>query len=271
MAERSPKLAGVVAEQESGRTQDEHAREDPTGASENRRTFTPWQRVQIFVATWIGYFAVLLIGRTLRWEVEGWDNFEAALQLGKSLIYAFWHCEIFSATWFWRRRGIVVMTSQNFDGEYIGRIIRKHGYGAARGSSSRGGARALVEMVRSIRKGRLAAFTVDGPRGPRHAAKPGAVLLAKATGAPILCFHIVPARAWALRKSWDRTEIPHPFSRAAIFIAPPISVNQDAGDEEQARKLREVQASLNELGRRGEEWKAEQQIKRQNSKSKTQK
>ena len=90
MAERSPKLAGVVAEQESGRTQDEHAREDPTGASENRRTFTPWQRVQIFVATWIGYFAVLLIGRTLRWEVEGWDNFEAALQLG--VAYAALQC-----------------------------------------------------------------------------------------------------------------------------------------------------------------------------------
>ena len=269
MAERSPKLAGVVAEQESGRTQDEHAWNDPTRASENRRTFTPWERFQILVATWIGYFAVLLIGRTLRWEVIGWENFEAAEQMAKSLIYAFWHSEIFSATWFWRRRGIVVMTSQNFDGEYIGRIIQMHGYGAARGSSSRGGARALVEMIRTIRKGRLAAFTVDGPRGPRHVAKPGVMLLAKATGAPILCFHIVPARASILRKTWDRTEIPHPFSRAAIFIAPPIAVNPDAGDEEQARKLREVQATLDELVSRGQEWKAEKQIKRRNSKSKT--
>src|SRR5438034_2250737 len=168
MAERSPKPAGVVAEQERGRTQEEHAPEDPTRAGENRRTFSRWERVRIFVATWIGYFAVLLIGRTLRWEVVGWENFEAARQIEKSLIYAFWHCEIFSATWFWRRRGIVVMTSQNFDGEYIGRIIQRHGYGAARGSSSRGGARALVEMIRAIRKGRLAAFTVDGPRGTRH-------------------------------------------------------------------------------------------------------
>ncbi len=161
------------------------------------------------------------------------------------------------------------MTSRNFDGEYIGRIIQMHGYGAARGSSSRGGARALVEMIRAIRKSRLAGFTVDGPRGPRHVAKPGVVLLAKATGAPILCFHIVPARASILRKTWDRTEIPHPFSRAAIFIAPPIAVNPDAGDEEQARKLREVQATLDELVSRGQEWKAEKQIKRRNSKSKT--
>src|ERR687887_2817616 len=94
--------------------------------AETPRVFTRWQRVQIFVATWIGYFAVLLIGRTLRWDVEGWENFEAAPETGKGLIYAFWHCEIFSATWFWRKRGIVVMTSQNFDGEYIGRIIRMH-------------------------------------------------------------------------------------------------------------------------------------------------
>jgi len=269
MAEQSSKPATGVAEPEPTRNREVNARKGTGEAAESRRMFTSRERFQILLATWIGYFAVLLIGRTLRWEVVGWENFEAARQIGKSLIYAFWHCEIFSATWFWRRRGIVVMTSQNFDGEYIGRIIQKHGYGAARGSSSRGGARALVEMIRTIRKGRLAAFTVDGPRGPRHVAKPGVVLLAKATGAPILCFHIVPARASILRKTWDRTEIPHPFSRAAIFIAPPIAVNPDAGDEEQARKLREVQATLDELVSRGQEWKAEKQIKRRNSKSKT--
>ncbi len=269
MAEQSSKPATSVAEPEPARSREEDVPRGAGEAAESRRTFTPWERFQILVATWIGYFAVLLIGRTLRWEVVGWANFEAARQIGKSVIYAFWHCEIFSATWFWRRRGIVVMTSRNFDGEYIGRIIQRHGYGAARGSSSRGGARALVEMIRAIRKGRLAGFTVDGPRGPRHVAKPGVVLLAKATGAPILCFHIVPARASILRKTWDRTEIPHPFSRAAIFIAPPIAVNPDAGDEEQARKLREVQATLDELVSRGQEWKAEKQIKRRNSKSKT--
>lgn len=223
--------------------------------AENPRPFTLWERAQIFVAAWIGYFAVLLIGRSLRWEIRGWENFEAAERSGRSLVYAFWHAEIFAATWFWRQRGIVVMTSQNFDGEYIGRIIQLHGYGASRGSSSRGGMRALVEMVRLVRKGRPAAFTVDGPRGPRHVAKPGVMLLAKATGAPIVCFHIVPARAWAFRRSWDRTEIPKPFSRAAIFIAPPILVSADASEAEQSRKLEQVQATLSALVKQGEEWK----------------
>ncbi|MBZ5565509.1 MAG: DUF374 domain-containing protein [Acidobacteriia bacterium] len=107
---------------------------------ENPRVFTRWQRAQIFLASWTGYLAVWLVGCTLRWQVFGWENWEAARKLGKGLIYTFWHREIFSACWFWRKRGIVVMTSQNFDGEYIARIIQRHGYGAARGSSSRGAA-----------------------------------------------------------------------------------------------------------------------------------
>src|SRR5579872_4676314 len=119
-----------------------------SGIARNPREFTRWQRVQIFVASWVGYFAVLLIGRTLRWHVEGWENWEVANRTGKGIIYTFWHREIFSATWFWRRRGIVVMSSQNFDAEYVARIIQKHGYGAARGSSSRGAGRALVEMAK---------------------------------------------------------------------------------------------------------------------------
>jgi hypothetical protein len=152
--------AGTLEERSAAR-----APEAGVDLQENPRAFTLWQRLQIFLASWIGYLAVLLIGRTLRLEVYGWENWEAARKTGKGLIYTFWHREIFPATWFWRRRGIVVMTSQNFDGEYIARIIQRHGYGAARGSSSRGASRALGEMVRCLRHGADTAFTIDGPRG----------------------------------------------------------------------------------------------------------
>jgi lysophospholipid acyltransferase (LPLAT)-like uncharacterized protein len=222
--------------------------------SENPRAFTVWERLQIFLASWIGYFAVLLIGRSLRWEVAGWENWEAARQAGKGIIYTFWHREIFGATWFWRRRGIVVMTSRNFDGEYIARIIRKHGYGAARGSSSRGATRALVEMIKSLRKGQDAAFTIDGPRGPRLVAKAGSVLLSKATGAPVLCFHVALQHAYVFHKSWDLFQVPYPFTRAAVFIAPPVVVDRDAEEEEQARKLQQVQSTLDDLARQGQAW-----------------
>ena len=224
---------------------------------ENPRIFTLWQRVQIFFASWIGYLAVLLIGRSLRWEVFGWENWEAAHKLGKGLILTFWHREIFSACWFWRRRGIVVMTSRNFDGEYIARIVQKHGCGAARGSSTRGAPQALSEMVECLRKGVDTAFTIDGPRGPRFVAKSGSVLLAKATGAAIVCFHVALRHAYVFLKSWDLNQIPYPFSRAAILIAPPIVVAPDADEAEQARKLQEVQATLEGLTRHGEEWARE--------------
>jgi lysophospholipid acyltransferase (LPLAT)-like uncharacterized protein len=223
--------------------------------SENPRHFTLWERVQIALASWVGYVTIALVGRSLRWEVYGWENFEAARRSGKEPIFTFWHREIFAATWFWRKRGIVVMTSQNFDGEYIARIIQRHGYGAARGSSSRGAIPALKEMIRATRHGLGTAFTIDGPRGPRYVAKRGSVLLARATGAPILCFHIATRRAWVFRKSWDRTEFPRPLAHSAIFIARPILVGRDADEREQTEKLAEVQRTLDELVAQGTNWK----------------
>ncbi len=223
---------------------------------ESPRTFSLWERVQIFFATWVGYLAILLIGRSLDWEVFAWENWEAARKLGKGVILTFWHREIFAAIWFWRKRGVVAMTSQNFDGEYLARILQKHGCAAARGSSTRGAPGALAEMIECLKNGRDTAFSIDGPRGPRFVAKPGSVMLARATGAAILCFHIAVRRAYVFRRSWDLTVVPYPFSRAAAFFAPPIVVPQDADEAAQARKLQEVQATLDELRRRGEEWGA---------------
>lgn len=222
--------------------------------NENPRQFTPGERFQIFLAAGIGYWVTQMIGRSLRLEINGWEHWQAARHAGKGLIYTFWHREICAATWFWRKRGIIVMTSQNFDGEYIARIIRRHGYGAARGSSSRGAGRALVEMIQGLRRGHDAAFTIDGPRGPRFVAKQGSVMLAKAAGAAILCFHIAPKRAYVFRKSWDTLQLPWPFTKAAVFIAPPIFVAGDADAEEQARKLSEVQTSLEALQQQGRAW-----------------
>jgi lysophospholipid acyltransferase (LPLAT)-like uncharacterized protein len=218
------------------------------------RKFTAWQRLQIFFAAWTGYLLTSVIGRSLHWEVIGWENWEAARRVGHGIVYTFWHREICAATWFWRQRGIVVMTSQGFDGEYIARIICKHGYGAARGSSTRGARQALGEMARCLRQGRDAAFTIDGPRGPRFVAKQGSVILARATGAAILCFHIEPRFAYVFRRSWDLFQLPSPFCRTAVFIAPPIFVGPDAGSAEQAKKLQEVQAALKELQRLGDAW-----------------
>src|SRR5438270_5130848 len=174
-------------------------------------TYTFKERMMIRAADLAFFIAIKLIGSTVRFEVHGWENWEAASRNGKIPIYTFWHDRVFLATYFWQRRRIVVMTSRSFDGEYIARFIQRFGYGAARGSSSRGATGAIVEMVRLMRAGSPTAFTIDGPRGPRHVAKMGAVLLAKKTGNPILPFTINAEKSWQV-SSWDRPQIAKPFS-----------------------------------------------------------
>ena len=167
---------------------------------------------------------------------------------GRQPIMAFWHGRILPATVYFRRRGIVVITSENFDGEWIAGIIERFGYGTARGSTSRGAVKALVQLKRDMAAGRPAAFTLDGPRGPARVAQPGAVWLAKATGNPIVPFHIEARRHWTLR-SWDRAQIPKPFSDVAIAIGEPIEVPPDADEAamEQARQTLEARLTTLEV------------------------
>ena len=201
------------------------------------------------------YLTIKLIGSTIKFEVEGWENWEAASSDGHIPIYTFWHNRIFLSIYFWQRRRIVVMTSQSFDGEYIARFVQRFGNGAARGSSTRGATGAMVEMVRLMRAGCPAAFTIDGPKGPRYVAKMGSVLLAKKTGHPIVPFTIVARTLWELKNTWDRTQIPRPFTRARVVIAPPIFVPADAGEEELAARRDELQRALDEVVEKGERWR----------------
>ena len=198
------------------------------------------------------------LAATWRWRVEGLHHYESILASGKQPIFAFWHGRILPATVFWRDKQIVVITSQNFDGEWIAGIIRRFGYGTARGSSSRGGARALVQLRRDLSDGRPTAFTIDGPRGPARVAQPGAVFLAGATGHPILPFHIEASSAWTMG-SWDRTQVPKPFARIGVAIGEPLVVPDtadaivDASRVRLERVLEDLEAKAMELvgGRRG--------------------
>jgi lysophospholipid acyltransferase (LPLAT)-like uncharacterized protein len=218
------------------------------------RQWSRWQRFQIWLAAHLGYAFIYLIGRTLRFESRGDENLEAIYRVGHRAIFVFWHNRIFGATWYYRQRGIVVMTSQNFDGEYIARFIEMHGYGAARGSSSRGGMKALLEMANCLEKGADVGFTIDGPRGPRYEAKKGPVLLARKTGDAIFCFHISYQKKWVIRGSWDHFQIPKPFSRALILKAPPIYVDAAADEAMVQAKHVEMQKLLDRLREEGDSY-----------------
>jgi lysophospholipid acyltransferase (LPLAT)-like uncharacterized protein len=198
------------------------------------------QRLLIRLAGVVLYWVIRVIGATLRIEVKGWENYSEE----EPLIYCFWHNRIPTATYFWRQRGIVVMSSRSFDSEYIARFIQRFGYGAARGSSTRGGKAALIQMIRAVRAGKSAAFTVDGPRGPLYEAKPGAVLLAAKSNAAILPFSISLDRYWQL-PSWDKIQIPKPFARAVVVIGQQIKVTDDP-DTHDARN-QDLQQALDAL------------------------
>ena len=181
------------------------------------------RRLQASLIAFIAHPLLAALCHTYRWRIEGAEHYQRVLESGRQPILALWHGRILPGLHYFRDRGIVVITSQNFDGEWIARILHKFGFGTARGSSSRGGARALVQMRRDLTAGRPAAFTVDGPRGPARVVQPGVVFLAGATGQPIVPYHIESDRHWTLN-SWDRTQIPKPFSTVALVVGEPLSV-----------------------------------------------
>jgi lysophospholipid acyltransferase (LPLAT)-like uncharacterized protein len=189
-----------------------------------------WKRVQAAAIAGVGYPAIAALGSTLRWRVSGLQHFDAIRAAGHQPVMAFWHGRILPATYYFRRRGIVVITSENFDGEWIARIIERFGYGTARGSTSSGGKRAILQLMRELKAGHPAGFTLDGPRGPARVAQPGAVWLAMATGNPLLPFHLEASAAWTTR-SWDRTQIPKPFSTVGLAVGEPLYVEPNASAE----------------------------------------
>ncbi len=174
----------------------------------------------------LGAGALVLLGKTLSIRMTGEEHLERAREAGRKVLYAFWHEGLLVATYAFRRQGIRVLVSQHRDGELIARTIERMGYGTVRGSSTRGGTRALFRMAAAGAAGDDLGVTVDGPRGPRLEAKPGAVLIASRSGLPIVPFAAASHKPCVL-SSWDRFMIPRPFSAAAIAIEAPLTVPGD--------------------------------------------
>jgi lysophospholipid acyltransferase (LPLAT)-like uncharacterized protein len=211
---------------------------------------SPWKRAQVAAIPAIGVPLIAGLGASLKWKVEGLEhlNFEGN---GRRPIMAFWHGRVLTATYYFRQRGIVVMISENFDGEWIARIIEQFGFRTARGSTSRGGQRAMLQLKREMERGYPSGFAVDGPRGPARKAQPGAIWLAKLTGNPVVPFHMEASSYWSL-SSWDRTQIPNPFSTVALTVGKPIEVPSEADEAMLEAKRTELEQSLRALeGRAG--------------------
>jgi lysophospholipid acyltransferase (LPLAT)-like uncharacterized protein len=222
----------------------------PTAAVQNapaapNQPFTLRQRILLRLITWTAVLILRILGPTLRFCISWEDDSPGSLE-ARPFVYSFWHNCMLPAMYLWRNLQIRVMSSDSFDGEYTGRIMRKFGFVKVRGSSTRGAVRALLGMRRELEAGWTVAFTIDGPKGPRYVAKPGPVVLARSTGVPMVVFHMAVERAWVL-KTWDRLMIPKPFSRVLMRVSRAMVVPKDADEAQMERSQNELQSSLDRV------------------------
>ena len=223
---------------------DVHARvvtATPQPAWDTQR-YTLRQRILLRIIIFVGYWVIRLLGSTLRIAVSYEEGAQKTLD-ERPRIASFWHSCLIPSTYIFRNFGIRVMSSNSYDGEYMGRIIHKFGYVAVKGSSSRNAVRALLGLRRALEEGWTVAFTLDGPRGPRHKVKPGPVALARSSGVPLTMYYAAVDKAWVL-KTWDRLMIPAPFSRVLVRFGKLIPVPADASDEDLERYTAELQAAM---------------------------
>ena len=214
----------------------------PESASAAPGRFTRWQRFLLWLIERVGYAVIWIIGRTVSFSLS-WEEGSPGSLEARPYVYSFWHACMLPSMFLWRDLNIRVMSSDSFDGEYTGRIMQRFGFVKVRGSSSRFAVRALLGMRRALEDGWIAAFTLDGPRGPRYVVKPGPVLLASHTGAPMVGFHIALSDAWILN-TWDRLMIPKPFSKALMRVSRCMRVPADADAAQKDQALQELQAAL---------------------------
>lgn len=172
----------------------------------------------------VGGLALRMLARTWRYEVRNGQAIASLRDARRPFIFSLWHGQLLPLLWHHRNEDIAVLISEHRDGELVARVADSLGYRLIRGSTSRGGERALLGLVRDLREGREVAVTPDGPRGPARKYAPGALIAAQRAGAPILPIAAHATRAWRLR-SWDRFMIPKPFARVIVAYGNPEEVN----------------------------------------------
>ncbi|MEO7362200.1 MAG: lysophospholipid acyltransferase family protein [Gemmatimonadaceae bacterium] len=198
----------------------------------------------------VGGFLIRMLARTWRIRAVGRESFDANRAAGKGAIFTFWHGQMLPLV-AEHHRPTTVLISDHRDGEIITQIVSSFGCRAVRGSSSKGAARALLQLSRTLNDGHDIAITPDGPRGPRHSFAPGAVVLSQRTGSPIVLLASYAKRVWRL-KTWDGFEIPKPFAKVFVAYGAPFTVAA-GGTREAATEVDAVAAALVKLVERARE------------------
>jgi lysophospholipid acyltransferase (LPLAT)-like uncharacterized protein len=195
--------------------------------------------------------------RSLTWSVrihtEGTQIVDELRSLGKTAVLAFFHGRQFLQAGFFAKRQIGIMSSLSRDGEIQTHIMTGLGYEVVRGSASRGGARGLIGMKKLMEKGHHAAIAVDGPKGPIHEVKPGAIYLAKKTGAPVIGAASSANPSHIFSRAWDLYLLPWPFAKGAVIMGEPIYFDNDMSEEAMSRDSQKLKLELLRLQERADE------------------
>jgi len=178
----------------------------------------------------LAYVAPLLIvpilylyTRTWRFRLIGSEeSIRRFVRGGEAVIYAHWHGDELALVPYYAYKRLSVLASLSTDGTLMANVLRLLGYRVFRGSSTRGGARGLLSLIRSVAEGGQAALAVDGPRGPIYEVKPGIVELCLRTGKPVVAARIKPSRAWYIPNAWNRSYVPKPFAVVEVHVAEPL-------------------------------------------------
>lgn len=194
----------------------------------------------------VGWIYVFLVTKTLKYSVRGQEQMEEWRNSGKPVILACWHGVLIPPMYYLRNQNIYVLSSTHRDSEYLAYILRKFGWGLIKGSSKRGGTRALIEMIRKVKEGYNVAFTPDGPTGPAKKIKPGIIYLAQKTGIPIVPLGVAAYPKNNL-KSWDSFMLPNFFAQASLVFGELFWVDKELTEEEINEKTAELEKILSSL------------------------
>jgi lysophospholipid acyltransferase (LPLAT)-like uncharacterized protein len=197
-----------------------------------KRDASPPSAVDWRVRVLLPLAVVVVSVLTRSWRIrvrnaEGWQRLHAAK---KPWVFALWHSTLLPASFQHRKQNIAVLVSQHRDGEIIARVLAAWGNSTVRGSTTRGGARALLAMIAELERGIVVAVTPDGPRGPAAKFQPGTLVAAQRANVPVVPLLVHVDRAWRL-KSWDRFTIPKFFARVTIAYGEPTFVRGSSARE----------------------------------------
>lgn len=193
---------------------------------------------------WAYRLVATAILATCRVVFLGRERVEALERAGRTWVFVAWHETTGASVALERNQRLAMMASDSRDGEYIARGIELLGNIPVRGSSSKGGAKAVKAMAKWLRSGHSAALTPDGPRGPRRVAQPGVLWIGALSGAPLVPYHVAATREWVLEKAWDRHRFPKPFATVYVAIGEPYAVDRQRLQADEAAVLAELAARM---------------------------